>query len=161
GGGEWLGALAWILIAGVAIAALVFLVIALSKMDFHKKKKKPDSAGAPELQIPRTELGAMEEERDIDVLLAAAAVALAEGNPTLAIRLRFRAGLLQLDDLGRLEFLPTLTTRAVDRAIASPTFREIGITFDRSAYGERPASVEDFEDSDQAWTSLLKEPVRT
>lgn len=161
----WLEVVAWVLFVGILVAALVFIVMALLKAQPRVKrgrrnKKAQQAQQASTAAMAETELGSYEDERDIDVLLAAAARALADGNASLAIRLRFRAGLLQLDDAGRLEFLPTLTTRAVDRVVRSESFHSIGMTFDRTAYGDCIATAEEYELSDRAWAAVLAEPGR-
>lgn len=160
----WLELVAWIIVIAVVAAALVFLVIAVvkwlrgPKKDRRSKNAREAKPASPDPAI-ETDLGSYEDERDIDVLLAAAQRALADGNPSLAIRLRFRAGLLQLDDLGRLEFLPTLTTRAVDQAIGSSSFHSIGVAFDQTAYGTHLATADEYHESDRAWSAVLTESV--
>lgn len=78
-----------------------------------------------------------------------------DGAWDLAVRLRFRAGLLRLDRAGILEYRPSLTTGEVAAAVDSPAFDELGATFDAIVYGGQPATARDAEAARRGWTEVL------
>ena len=82
-----------------------------------------------------------------------------DGDWELAVRLRFRAGLLRLDRRRVLVYRPSLTTGEVARATGSRSFAEIGDRFDAIVYGGRPAEQEDAEAAKRGWAAVLTEAV--
>jgi hypothetical protein len=72
-----------------------------------------------------------------------------------AVRLRFRAGLLRLDDAGALALRPSLTADQAARLLAVPVLDELAGTFDEVAYGGRPATAADADASRTGWPSVL------
>ena len=88
-----------------------------------------------------------------------AAEAEERGDHDLAVRLRFRAGVLRL---GAARVIPrrlSLTTGELRRLLASPEFDRLGRAFDEIAYGGRVAAAEDTAHARTAWASVLKEKV--
>lgn len=79
------------------------------------------------------------------------------GDLALAVRLRFRAGLVRLDRAGVLRLRPSLTTGAVTRAVPSQTLGSLATDFDEIAYGGRPAAAEDVTSSRTGWPRVLAE----
>ena len=77
-----------------------------------------------------------------------------------AVRLRFRAGLLRLDERDAISYRPSLTTGEVARAIRSPTFDDLGVRFDRIAYGGAPAAEPDAGAQREGWPRVLEEAGR-
>lgn len=82
------------------------------------------------------------------------------GDLDRALRLRFRAGLLRLDDVGAISFRPSLTSGQVARKLRLPAFDELAITFDGVAYGDRRASLDDVRRARQRWPRVLAESQR-
>jgi hypothetical protein len=78
------------------------------------------------------------------------------GELDLALRLRFRAGLLRLDDAGVVRLRPGLTNAAVSRVLRSPRFDELAGDFDEVAYGGRPATPAQVATSRTAWPTLVE-----
>lgn len=74
-----------------------------------------------------------------------------------AVRLRFRAGLLRLDEAERLAYRPSLTTGDAARTLHSPAFDDLGRRFDAIAYGGAPADAEDANTQRDAWRRVLDE----
>lgn len=68
-----------------------------------------------------------------------------------ALRLRFRAGLLELDERGLIELRPALTDRELLRAVKSPTLAGLVDGFEAVAYGGRPAEPGDVRDARDGW----------
>jgi hypothetical protein len=77
-----------------------------------------------------------------------------------ALRLRFRAGLLRLDDVGAISFRPSLTSGQVARRLRQPAFDDLAITFDGVAYGGRRASTDDVRVARERWPRVLAEAKR-
>jgi hypothetical protein len=84
----------------------------------------------------------------------------ARGELEVALRLRFRAGLLRLDRLGAVPRRPGLTNAAVARALRSRTFDALAWDFDEVVYGGRPATAGDLEESRGSWPRVLEETRR-
>lgn len=79
------------------------------------------------------------------------------GDLALAVRLRFRAGLVRLDRAGVLRLRPSLTTGAVTRAVPSETLVRLAADFDEIAYGGRPAEADDVTSARTGWPRVLTE----
>ena len=82
------------------------------------------------------------------------------GDHEKAVRLRFRAGLLQLDARGAIDLRPGLTTGAIARQLGSEAFTEVRETFDEIAYGGRTATAEDAAAAKVGWKRVLAERRR-
>jgi hypothetical protein len=67
------------------------------------------------------------------------------GQLDVAVRLRFRAGLLRLGNRGAIRYRPSVTTNEVRRVLGSETFDELARTFDAVAYGGRDAGPPDVD----------------
>ncbi len=78
------------------------------------------------------------------------------GEHELALRLRFRAGLLRLDERGAIELRPSLPTGEVSRKLHSDDFDRLAADFDSVVYGGRPAEAEDVEAARRGWDSVLR-----
>lgn len=79
------------------------------------------------------------------------------GDLDLALRLRFRAGLLRLDARKAIELRPSLTTGEVARTLRSPEFAGLASSFDEVAYGGRRARAEEVEAARTGWPRVLEE----
>jgi hypothetical protein len=73
--------------------------------------------------------------------------------------LTFRAGLLRLDERGRIRYWPGLTSAEVADLLASPEFEALARRFDEVVYGHRTAIAADFVNARQGWDNLLNEPI--
>ncbi|HUR86459.1 MAG TPA: DUF4129 domain-containing protein [Solirubrobacteraceae bacterium] len=74
-----------------------------------------------------------------------------DGDLELALRLRFRAGLVELDSRELIELRPALTNRELLRDVPSPTLAGLVSGFESVAYGGRPAAPEDVRDAREGW----------
>ena len=74
-----------------------------------------------------------------------------------ALRLRFRAGLLELDERGLIELRPALTDRELLGAVRSPTLTELVDGFEAVAYGGRPAAADDVRSARDGWPRVPDE----
>jgi hypothetical protein len=74
-----------------------------------------------------------------------------------ALRLRFRAGLVDLDSRELIELRPALTNRELLRAVPSPTLAGLVDGFEAVAYGGRPADAEDLRSARDGWPRVAGE----
>jgi hypothetical protein len=96
------------------------------------------------------------EREDPAALETAAADAEARGDPALAVRLRFRAGLLRLDrDAHAINYRPSIPTVSVRAELASPGFDGLADTFEGIAYGNAPADANDTEAARREWPRVV------
>jgi hypothetical protein len=142
----------WMALGAVALL-LVALVVALL-VRAHRR------GGGSRLFAPgrgRAEPAARERPEELERQAAAAEAA---GDLERALRLRFRAGLLRLDQRGAIRYRPSLTTGEVRRAIGSATFDDLARRFDEVAYGRDPAQPGDVDAARRDWPRVLEEAAR-
>jgi hypothetical protein len=77
------------------------------------------------------------------------------GDYESAVRLRFRAGLLRLDERGAVTVTAATTTREVARALRSSEFDRVAAGFDRVAYGGRAPAATDADLQRAGWKQVL------
>ena len=82
------------------------------------------------------------------------------GDLEVALRLRFRAGLLRLGRARALPLRPSLRTREARRALRNPRFDRLARDFDEVVYGRRPPSPADVAAARTEWPQLLSEVGR-
>jgi hypothetical protein len=134
----------WLLLAAAVVVAAVVVTVKLSsgrgrQSGFGGVHGRPDEDGI-----------------DPDELERRADEAEGRGDLDTALRLRFRAGLLRLDDAGVVRLRPGLTNSAVSRALRSPRFDELAGDFDQVAYGGRPATAAQVATARTAWPALVE-----
>jgi hypothetical protein len=91
----------------------------------------------------------------------AAEAAAARGDHAGAVRLRFRAGLLRLDEQDLIRFEPGLTSAEIEALLQSPIFESLADRFDQIVYGHQTATADDYETATEGWAALLARPVGT
>jgi Domain of unknown function (DUF4129) len=74
-----------------------------------------------------------------------------------ALRLRFRAGLVELDSRELIELRPALSNRELLSAVPSPTLGELVDGFEAVAYGGRPAHEDDLRGARDGWPRVPDE----
>jgi hypothetical protein len=79
------------------------------------------------------------------------------GDLEIALRLRFRAGLLRLGRAKALPLRPSLRTREARRALRNPRFDRLARDFDEVVYGRRAPRIEDVAAARSEWPRLLTE----
>jgi Domain of unknown function (DUF4129) len=132
----------------VAVVAAIAYQLSRTRMTNAARIKRGSRPGPGTVSLDPDQL-----ERD-------AAAAEAAGDLDLAIRLRFRAGLLRLDRVGAIHYRPSLTSSQVARTIRSRDFEELAGTFDAIAYGGKPADPADLVDARDRWPRVLTEARR-
>jgi hypothetical protein len=140
-------------LSGPGLALLGGVVVALAALAATYVIVRRADAVEADTRRRRT----LERSDDPDELLRAAEDAEATGELELALRLRFRAGLLHLDRQGALVFRPSLTTGEVRRRVRNPLLETLTRTMDEVVYGRRPASVNDVAEARAAWPRVLHE----
>jgi len=145
------------LIGGPLVLGLLLLlvVVILAVLVSHNLGKR--RAREIELRILREHVlarGADPADLEREALTAAS-----NADYSTALRLTFRAGLLRLDESGRIRFWPGLTSAEVAELLASTQFEALARRFDEVVYGHRIASADDFSQARQGWDGLLQEPV--
>jgi hypothetical protein len=83
-----------------------------------------------------------------------------QGDLDLALRLRFRAGLLRLDRTGAIRFRPSMTSGQVARQLRLHDFDALAIRFDAVAYGGRHASATDVGSARATWPRVVEQAGR-
>lgn len=94
------------------------------------------------------------DPRELERLAAEAEL---RGDLEIALRLRFRAGLLRLGRARALELRPSLTTREARRALRNQRFDRLARSFDEVVYGRRPPSSDDLAAAREEWPRVLEE----
>jgi hypothetical protein len=90
----------------------------------------------------------------------AAAAAGAAGDHGLAIRLRYRAGLLRLGARGAIALQPGATNAVYARTLRSPRFDGLTDTFESVAYGDRVAGPAEDATAVTEWPRVVEDSVR-
>ena len=135
------------LILGVAIcvvlAAIVVWLIGRNRVSATRvdRSHKPSSA---EIEDPRS-------------LERAADAATHDGQYALAVRLRYRAGLIRLDRADVIDLRPWNTSAHLTRRLDSRRFDRLTDTFDAVTYGAQPATNADAATARTEWPELVTE----
>lgn len=138
--------------AGLIGIAVALLAVVVSGRLIRRRSKAGVSRSRKEHWRGRAE--------DPDDLERRAADAERAGDLALAVRLRFRAGLVRLDRAGVVVDRPALTAGALTRQLPSGRLRELAVTFEEVAYGGRPASPDDVAAARAGWARVLEEVGR-
>ncbi len=107
--------------------------------------------------IGRRARGRSEDPADLERLADEAEL---RGDLEVALRLRFRAGLLRLGRARALPLSPSLRTREARRALRSARFDRLARDFDEVVYGRRRPSAADVEAARSEWPQVVAEARR-
>jgi hypothetical protein len=137
------GTVGWTVISALVLAgaALLALRIAEPRGRDLERRRAAERAG------DRPDPAALEAEADR---------AERAGELERAIRLRFRAGVLRLEDLGDVDLRPPLTSGILARRLRSPEFEALARRFDEIAYGGRAAEPADAALAKRVWRDVLR-----
>jgi hypothetical protein len=137
---QWVGLIA-------AVAVIVLFVVAMVRANARTRAAR---VGADARR------GSAKTIDDPAALEAEAAAAEARGDLALAVRLRFRAGLVRLDrDAHAITYRPSMPTGTVRIELGSPTFDELADTFEGITYGNTPAEPTDTDDARREWPRVV------
>ncbi|HYH51587.1 MAG TPA: DUF4129 domain-containing protein [Acidimicrobiia bacterium] len=137
------GSAPWLGLAVAVVAGATVLTVRLSS-----RRGRPGFASARARRTGGDPDGPEELERR-------AQEAEHRGDLEIALRLRFRAGLIRLDETGAVRLRPGLTNAAVRRVLRSPRFDQLAGDFDEVAYGGRPATADDLSTARAAWPAVV------
>ncbi|HEX4493715.1 MAG TPA: hypothetical protein VH914_21100 [Acidimicrobiia bacterium] len=136
-------------VEGIAIAAVVAVVVYLVATGVRARTHA--SRLASDAQPTARVRGESPAE-----LEAAAAEAEARGDHALAVRLRFRAGLLRLDrDAHAIAYRPSIPTAEVRAELHSPAFDALADRFERITYGGADAEPTDTDGARREWPDVV------
>lgn len=134
--------------AGVIIAVTVVLAGAtvLAAMAARRRNRTHEAAEVRRHRSRRSDPAAL--DRDAEAAERA-------GDPSTAVRLRFRAGVLRLEEAGAVAVRADTTTRRVVASVPSPALAALGRTFDEVAYGGRAAEAADVDAARREWPAIV------
>jgi hypothetical protein len=147
---DWLAAhvgghrVVWLLAAGLVVGLAAWAAARLAARR-GSREAALRRAAAYDRSLEPGELERLAEEAE------------ARGDLEIALRLRFRAGLLRLGRAHALEVRPSLTTREVRRTLRNPRFDVLARNFDEVVYGRRPPSRDDVAAARVEWPRVLEE----
>jgi hypothetical protein len=145
---NWAQPVVDVIAVAVIVAVIVFSVRAIVNARARGRASRLATAHRCELRGPA--------EDDPRALEAAAADAEARGELALAVRLRFRAGLLRLDqDARAITYRPSMPTGEVRAEVASPAFDDLADTFEAITYGGADAAPDDSADARREWPRVV------
>ncbi len=137
----------------IALGAVLAIVVAVVALLVARRRAATGAAGRGagwRRRSPDEHADPLRLEREADA-------AERRGDLDVALRLRFRAGLLRLDRAGAIHFRPSITTGQVARRLRLPDFDDLAITFDAVAYGGRHASATDLQSARAEWPRVLQQ----
>jgi hypothetical protein len=131
----------------VFLAAATVALAALAAARLARRRAARALAGAGAV------IGSIRDDpRDLD---RRAADAEREGDLELALRLRFRAGLLRLGRARVVPLRPSLTSGEVRRTLGLEEFDRLAHDFDEVVYGRRPAAAQHVRTARETWPRVL------
>jgi hypothetical protein len=147
---HWIGrALSHVPTALLFLVALVAIGLAIAFVVNKARANRSVTARSRGIEIDG---GPIEDPADLERAAEAAEQA---GHLDIAVRLRFRAGLLRLGDRGAIRYRPSVTTNEVRRVLGSEAFDELARTFDAVAYGGRDAEPPDVDAAKREWPRVV------
>jgi hypothetical protein len=136
----------------VALFAIVVVLLALFLLTRSRRVSALFGAGAGSASRAARE--------DPASLERAAEEAEQSGRYSDALRLRFRAGLLRLDERGAIRYRPSLTTIEVRRLLGDDNFDELASRFEEVVYGGDDAVPSDVNAARDGWRHVLDTATR-
>jgi hypothetical protein len=134
----------------LAIAVLIGAIVASVAMGRRRSAAALDRAVS-------TDAGRGVDPADLERRADQAALA---GDFPLAVKLRFRAGIVRLARAGALPDRASLTTGQLRSQLRSAAFDPLAVAFDEIAYGGRDARRDDDEQARVGWPRVLQEAGR-
>jgi len=134
----------WTIVAAVVVASAAWVLARLAR-----RRGRADRLAAAR--------AAAEHGMDPDELERLAVEAERRGDLEIALRLRFRAGLLRLARARVLPGRPSLRTLEARRVLRNPRFDRLARDFDEVVYGRRPAREADVAAAREEWRRVLGE----
>jgi Domain of unknown function (DUF4129) len=135
------GSIEWIWLALIVAAVAAFVALRLGR-----RRARLQTAGLRDLHVDRPDPARLEAE---------AIRAETEGDLERALRLRFAAGLIRLDERSVIALDPSLTSGDVARQLGSTDFNRVAAIFDEVVYGRRAATADDVTKTRTGWDRVL------
>jgi hypothetical protein len=132
----------WTIVGAVVVGVAVWVLMRLAR-----RRSRADRLAAAR--------AAADDGLDPDELERLAVEAERRGDLEIALRLRFRAGLLRLARARVLPSRPSLRTLEARRVLRNPSFDRLARDFDEVVYGRRPARSEDVAAAREEWARVL------
>ncbi len=151
------GTILLIIIIALVVGAIGFFVV---KIISRKKIKKKEKVKEDELNEDiewDDEENILKTIDDADVLDNLADKALAEGKYDIALRYRFRAGLLRLDKIDAISFHPSITNNNYQLILNNVTFNSLVKSFNDVTYGKVSCDLIINDTARKSWIILLQE----
>jgi Domain of unknown function (DUF4129) len=152
--GDFFSRLAESLAGRIVLGALLAGAVALVTWFVARRRGAAGESGAGPWRADGERADPARLDRDADA-------AEQRGDLDLALRLRFRAGLLRLDRRGAIRYRPSITSGQVARQLRLRDFDDLAITFDAVAYGGRHASSTDVHSARATWPRVVEHARRT
>jgi hypothetical protein len=130
------------------IAVVVLVIAAFVTRQLARRRVEVEARGSR---------GRRERGEDPAELERLAGEAERRGDLEVALRLRFRAGLLRLGRARVLPLRPSLRTREARRTLRSSRFDRLARDFDEVVYGRRSPSAADVETARTEWPRVVAE----
>jgi hypothetical protein len=130
----------------LALALLVGVAIVVGRISLQRGGVQIERAGASRRERPEAP-EALEREAD---------AAERAGELGVALRLRFRAGLIRLARARVIPLRGSIRTGEVRRVLRSRDFDELAKAFDEVVYGGRPARPDDLVTAKTVWPRVLE-----
>lgn len=149
-GWDWLAArvggvhVLWALVGAAVLLVAVVVGVRLARRRVEVETRVTGSRGRRRRDDP-AELERLADEAE------------RRGDLEIALRLRFRAGLLRLGRARAVPLRPALRTREVRRALRNPRFERLARDFDEVVYGRRTPMPEDVAAARSEWPRVLAE----
>lgn len=136
----------------ISFTVLVIVVVALLTLAWRAYARRQGSSEKQSAQVQPQQPKSPTAGR---LARSAADAAEAEGRYADALRLRYEAGLHDLDRLGVLSFLPSLPNGVYRTQVLHRSFDRLTDQFDRSIYGLHPTGRQDLDASKEEWSRLM------
>ena len=153
-----LSALAYVMIIFVSVLAVGAIGFGIYKIiSNHKKQTKDDETKDDEMEDIAwdDEESVLTKIDDINTLDHLADKAFNEGRFDIALRYKFRAGLLRLDKKNAIVFHPSTTNNSYQLVLSNDIFNKIVRSFNDITYGYNSCDATTYNLSLSLWSSLL------
>ncbi|MFN8015862.1 MAG: hypothetical protein U0R17_04555 [Acidimicrobiia bacterium] len=157
-GGSGLSLIGWIILA-LAITLVIGLIIFVLYKVIKNREAKEEDEDKEKVDIKdidwSDEEKVMEEITDSELLFRLSDQAEAAGQLDIALRYRFRAGLLRLSDMKIISFHPSVTNAKWQLVINNNNFDLLTRDFNDITYGEIECDQQHLSRSKQMWPELF------
>lgn len=151
---KWVAILILIPLVAAIIGCIIYLLVKRSR---NPKKDKSDKTKKQKTESDihwSDEQAVLEEINDADLLESLSDQAEANGHFDIALRYRFRAGLLRLSERHVITFHPSITNAQWQLTLNNATFDELTNDFNDVTYGEQVCDALKVNKAKSSWAVL-------